>query len=349
MISGGCRAAPVSSGLRRAACGCVAAASRSRAKRSLKRFITSSLSAICFTCFGETKLTASMCRKPASTSCVKYSALYSVGMNSGSPCQASRGHSINFTGSSKAVSFFLRNRQLKKREGRKEKGNRQSMQAPCRFPFSNPEMFSRKANGQGELKLSLTGRALKAESSRLQHSGFEFGKVRIERGGFEGQDQRFAGVGGINDGVHPQAGGGVARVGLVFVGGAHGFVQFFLLLFIDLFAFALELLQLDFHERARGGIAAHHRITRGRPGKKETRVVRLPAHGVMARAEAAAANHRDLRDDGIGDRVHHLRARANDAAPFGILADHEAVHVVQEDKGDAVLVAVEDEPRGLFR
>src|SRR2546428_8858120 len=34
-------------------------------REALSSFITSSLSAICFTCFGETKLTASMCRKPA--------------------------------------------------------------------------------------------------------------------------------------------------------------------------------------------------------------------------------------------------------------------------------------------
>src|SRR6266478_4767869 len=57
--------------------------------------ITSSLSAICFTYFGETKLTASMCWNPASTSSFKYSALYSVGICSGNPCHASRGHSIS--------------------------------------------------------------------------------------------------------------------------------------------------------------------------------------------------------------------------------------------------------------
>src|SRR5215469_389997 len=61
--------------------------------------ITSSLSAICLTCFGDTKLTASMCLNPARTSSFRYSALYSVGMKSCSPCQASLGHSINFTDS----------------------------------------------------------------------------------------------------------------------------------------------------------------------------------------------------------------------------------------------------------
>src|ERR1700736_1875145 len=58
---------------------------------------TSSLSAICFTCFGETKLTASMCLNPATTNSFRYSAFVSVGMKSGSPCHASLGHSIILT------------------------------------------------------------------------------------------------------------------------------------------------------------------------------------------------------------------------------------------------------------
>src|SRR5436309_15672911 len=66
-------------------------------REALSLAMTSSESAICFTCFGETKLTASMWRKPASTSSFRYSALYSVGIKSGNPCHASRGHSISFT------------------------------------------------------------------------------------------------------------------------------------------------------------------------------------------------------------------------------------------------------------
>src|SRR5713226_8189560 len=65
-------------------------------REALSFVITFSLSAICFTCFGETKLTASICLNPARTSSFKYSALYSVGMRSGRPCQASRGHSTIF-------------------------------------------------------------------------------------------------------------------------------------------------------------------------------------------------------------------------------------------------------------
>src|SRR6266849_5290435 len=141
--------------------------------------ITSSLSAICFTCLGETKLTPSMCLNPASISSSRYSALYSVGICSGSPCHASRGHSISFT-------------------------------------------------------FSMSG---------LQDSCFEFADVGIERGGFESPDQCVARMRGIDDGVDPEAGGGVARVGLVFVGGADRFDQFFLLFFVHFFAFAFELFQ----------------------------------------------------------------------------------------------------------
>src|SRR6516164_5750988 len=75
----------------------ISGGSESEGREPLNCAITSSLSAICLTCFGETKLTASICLNPARTSSFKYSVLYSVGMKSGSPCQASLGHSINVT------------------------------------------------------------------------------------------------------------------------------------------------------------------------------------------------------------------------------------------------------------
>src|SRR5262245_5944941 len=62
--------------------------------------------------------------------------------------------------------------------------------------------------------------AIAETKSRLQDSGFEFGEVRVEGGGLEGPDQRVAGVGGVDDGIDPEARGGVARIGLMFVGGA---------------------------------------------------------------------------------------------------------------------------------
>src|SRR6266436_2735895 len=64
-------------------------------------FITSSLSAIWRTSFGETKLTASICLKPTAVSFRRYSTFNSVGMTSASPCHASRGHSTIFTISDK--------------------------------------------------------------------------------------------------------------------------------------------------------------------------------------------------------------------------------------------------------
>jgi len=50
--------------------------------------------------------------------------------------------------------------------------------------------------------------------------------------------------GWIDDGVEPEAGGGVARVGLVIIGGFDGVEEFFFGFFVDLFAFAFELFQL---------------------------------------------------------------------------------------------------------
>ena len=68
----------------------------------------------------------------------------------------------------------------------------------------------------------------------------------------------------------------------------------------------------------------------------------------MSGAEAAAADHGDFGHDAVGDGVDHFCAGADDAAPLGVFADHEAVDVVQENQRDAVLVAVEDEARGFF-
>src|SRR5436190_18794199 len=66
-----------------------------------------SLSAICGTAFGETKLTASICRKPAATRPRKYSAFRSVGICRGSPCHASRGHSMSLMDSIAEVTSRL--------------------------------------------------------------------------------------------------------------------------------------------------------------------------------------------------------------------------------------------------
>jgi hypothetical protein len=68
--------------------------------------------------------------------------------------------------------------------------------------------------------------------------------VGVQGGGFERPDQGFAGFGRVNDGVYPQASGGVAWVGLMVIGSARGLVERLLFLFVYFFAFAFELLEL---------------------------------------------------------------------------------------------------------
>src|SRR5690242_12179794 len=98
----------------------------------------------------------------------------------------------------------------------------------------------------------------------------------------------------INDGVNPETSSGISRIGLVLVSAANRFVQLLLLFFVDFLPFALQLLQLDFHERARGGFSAHYRIPSRRPSKNKPWIVRFPAHRVMTGTKAASANHRNL-------------------------------------------------------
>src|SRR5579863_10491183 len=63
-------------------------------REARNNFITSSLSAIWLTAFGETKLTASMCLNPAFINAERYSTFVAVGILFSSPCHASRGHSM---------------------------------------------------------------------------------------------------------------------------------------------------------------------------------------------------------------------------------------------------------------
>src|SRR5260370_33974111 len=82
--------------------------------------------------------------------------------------------------------------------------------------------------------------------SRLEDPRFKFANLGIKGGGFEGPDQGVAGVGGIDDGVDPQAGGGGARRWLVFVGRRGGFDLFFFLFFFYFFVFSLALFHFLF-------------------------------------------------------------------------------------------------------
>src|SRR3984893_761177 len=156
-------------------------------------------------------------------------------------------------------------------------------------------------------------------------------------------------MGGIDDGVDPKTSGGVARIGLVFVGGADGIVQFLFLFLVDFLAFALKLFQFDFDERAGCGVAAHHREARRGPRKHESRVIGFAAHGVISGAKTSAANHGDFWDDAVCHGVYHFCARSNNPAPFCVFADHKTVYVVEKNQRDAILVTVENEARGFLR
>src|SRR5579872_4104385 len=94
----------------------------------------------------------------------------------------------------------------------------------------------------------------------------------------------------VDDGVNPEAGGGVTWIGLFVVGGFDRGEEFLLGFLVYFFTFALELLEFDFGEGACCGVAAHDGVAGGGPGENETRIVGFAAHGVVSGAEAAAAD-----------------------------------------------------------
>ena len=71
---------------------------------------------------------------------------------------------------------------------------------------------------------------------RLQHPGLELAHFRIQRGRFQRPNQRLARLRRVQNRIDPEPSGGVAWVGLLFVGGAHRFPQLLKLLGGKLFS-----------------------------------------------------------------------------------------------------------------
>ncbi len=84
---------------------------------------------------------------------------------------------------------------------------------------------------------------------------------------------------------------------------------------------------------------AHHRDSRVRPHPQQAWVVRASAHPVVARAERAADDDREFRDDRVRHGVHHLRAVLRDAGALVLAADDEPGDVLQKDQRHAAQIA----------
>ncbi|MNT16741.1 hypothetical protein D3C72_1518570 [compost metagenome] len=89
-------------------------------------------------------------------------------------------------------------------------------------------------------------------------------------------------------------------------------------------ALALDAVALDGRQHGSGLVAAHDGNARIGPHPHETRGKRAAAHAVVAGAEAAADDDRELRHGSRRDGGHHLGAVAGDALVFVLAAHHEA-------------------------
>ncbi len=104
---------------------------------------------------------------------------------------------------------------------------------------------------------------------------------------------------------------------------------------------------VDRGQHRRRLFAAHHADPAVGPAEQEARGVGAAAHAVIARAEAAADQHGDLRHGGRGNGRHQLRTMLGD--PLGLIfaADHEAADILEEEQGDAPLLRQLDEMRAF--
>ena len=151
----------------------------------------------------------------------------------------------------------------------------------------------------------------------------------------------------VDDAIVPQPRGRVVRVSLALVLLADRRLEGLLLGGRPVPACGLQLVALDGGEHARGLLAAHDRDARIGPLKQEARRIGAAAHGVVARAVAAADDHGELRHRRAGHRGHELRAVLGDAAGLRAPPDHEAGDVLQEQQRNLLARAQLDEVRAL--
>src|SRR5438128_613872 len=145
-------------------------------------------------------------------------------------------------------------------------------------------------------------------------------------------------LGGIDHAVVPEARGRIVGAPFSLVLLQDGIGDGALLLGRQLLPLPRELVTLDRGQHAGGLLAAHHADPRVRPHPEEARRIRAAAHAVVSRTERAADDDRELRNGGVGDGVHHLRAVLGDAAALVLLADHESGDVLQKDQWYSSLI-----------
>src|SRR5690606_2408520 len=152
---------------------------------------------------------------------------------------------------------------------------------------------------------------------------------------------------GIDYAVYPQPGRRVIWCGLCFVPFRDFRQQAFFFGLVDLLSLGFHGCRLDLQQGLGGLRTAHNGDFCRWPRKDQPRIVRLAAHGIVARSVGIADDNGKLRDDRIGHRIYHLGAILNDAAMFRTAAYHKTGDVLEKDQGDFLLVAIHDEARGL--
>src|SRR3954468_5270869 len=203
------------------------------------------------------------------------------------------------------------------------------MKPAASLTYYLPECLQRETCGLDAFVTSWVTKT--TDCPRLRSHPVDRGRGLRQRGvgaGGEGLAEDSAGVAGVDDAVVPEAGGGVEGAALLFV-----------LVVEELGRLGLADL---FHHRG-GHIAAHTRDPGVGPHEEDPGRVGTAAHAVVAGAEGAADDDGQLGDAGGGDSGDHLGAVLGDPPRLVLGADHKAVDVLEEDEGDAPLVAELDE------
>src|SRR5438046_10666693 len=84
-----------------------------------------------------------------------------------------------------------------------------------------------------------------------------------------------------------------------------------------------------------------------RPGQGQPRIVSLAADRVLSVAKRATDHDRDFRHNGITDRIHQLRAAADNSTLLRSFSHHESSHVLEKKNWQSGMITIHHEARGF--
>src|SRR4029077_7419636 len=153
----------------------------------------------------------------------------------------------------------------------------------------------------------------------------------------------------LDDGIDPATRGAITNVGLLFVTCLYFGAQFFEFPRRRFFVSAFFRAGENRKNSIAGLSRPHHGVACIWPGQDKTRIASLAAERVISGAKRATDHNRNFRHNGITNRIHQLRATADDSTLLRSFSYHKSSHILEEKDRQSSLITIHHETRGFVR